>query len=226
MPADSRTLAAMRNTPLLSRLDDAALDKLAGDSRTVSLPADRGIVVAGEQADRFFVILEGRVKVFQLSPRGDEQILHLYGPGRSVGEAAMWAGEGFPANARTVEPSRLLVISRQTLRRAIERNPELAFEMMAGLSSKLREFASLIEQLSLREVPARLASWLLAQRELAGSDQVRLRQTKKALAGQLGTVPETLSRALKRLSGKGLIDVAGAVITIRDAEGLAAIAGQ
>jgi CRP/FNR family transcriptional regulator len=55
---------------------------------------------------------------------------------------------------------------------------------------------------------------------------VRLRQTKKALAGQLGTVPETLSRALKRLSGKGLIDVAGAVITIRDAEGLAAIAGQ
>jgi len=170
------------------------------------------------------VILDGRVKVYKLSARGDEQILHLYGPGETFGEAAMWSGGHFPAHAEAVDHCRLLIVSRETLRRAITRQPDLAMGMMAGLSAKLREFNALIEDLSLREVPARLARVLLAEADAAGGATFRLPQTKRHLAAQIGTVAETLSRALGKLRKQGLIDVSGSTITILDADALAELA--
>ena len=101
---------------------------------------------------------------------------------------------------------------------------DLAMDMMAGMSAKLREFNQLIEQLALKEVPARLANILLDLPARPGTDTVVLKQTKRELAAQIGTVAETLSRALKKLRDMGLIEVDGSQITILDAEGLAELA--
>jgi CRP/FNR family transcriptional regulator len=214
----------MRTVPLLSHLSDDEIRALLDVCLTEHLPAGSQVFSPHQPAESFYVILQGRAKVYKLSPKGDEQILHLYGPGNTFGEAAMWAGIHYPAHAEILADATLLVVRRSILKQLITRNPEIAMAMMAGMSAKLREFNQLIEQLSLREVPARLANVLLELPAEPGTDTVVLKQTKRELAGQIGTIPETLSRALKKLSDSGLIQVNGPEITILDPDGLAELA--
>ena len=216
--------AVLRRNPMFSALDDSALDEFLSGCRILRRPSAAQIFRPTERAERFFVVLAGRVKIFKLSPRGDEQILHLYGPGETFGEAAMWANIDYPAFADTLADTTLLVVSRKTLRDAISSSADLAMAMLAGLSQKLREFNRLIEQLSLKEVPARLASALLTEARKSGSNRIKLSQSKRELAAQIGTVAETLSRALGKLKSAGLIEVRGAEITILDHDGLEEIA--
>ena len=205
---------------MFSALDQAAISKILADCRAQRVKPGRMIFGPMQAADRFFLVLSGKVKVFKLSARGDEQILHLCGPGDTFGEAAMFAGGNYPACAEALEDSELLVITRGCLHRAISENVELAIGMIAGLSAKLREFNRLIEELSLKEVPARLAGVLLEMSDRAGSVAFDLQQTKRQLAAQIGTVAETLSRALSKLKAAGLIDVKGRRITLVDADAL------
>jgi len=153
--------AAVRQVPLFSALGEDELSGLIEACRTQHAAAGTQVLSPLEAADRFYVILAGSVKVYKLSPRGDEQILHIYGPGQTFGEAAMWAGIHFPAHAEVLEEATLLVVRRSVLKDLISGNPDFALAMLAGMSAKLREFNQLIEQLSLREVPARLANVLL-----------------------------------------------------------------
>ena len=126
MPRSTPSQAdAMRRVPLLSALSDAELDELVRLCKRRQVPPGAQIISPAQQADCFYVILSGRVKVFKLSARGDEQILPLFGPGDTFGEAAMWAGGNFPACAEALEETSLLVIRRKTLSDLIERNPEI-----------------------------------------------------------------------------------------------------
>lgn len=215
---------AVRQVPLLSALGEAELRELLRLCPTRDLPAGSQVFSSSEQAERFYVILAGRVKLYKLSPKGDEQILHLYGPGRTFGEAAMWADIRYPAHAEVLTDATLLVVRRAVLKDMIARNADLGMAMLAGMSAKLWEFNTLIEQLSLKEVPARLASVLLEMPAKAGTNTVVLTQTKRELAAQIGTIAETLSRALKKLAASGLIEVNGPEITILDPDGLAELA--
>jgi CRP-like cAMP-binding protein len=216
--------AVLKQTAMFSALDDSALEEFLAGCRVLRQAPGSQIFRPTERAERFFVVLAGRVKIFKLSPRGEEQILHLYGSGETFGEAAMWANINYPAFADTLADTTLLAISRKTLRDAVARSPDLAMAMLAGLSEKLREFNRLIEQLSLKEVPARLAGVLLAEARKSGSNRIRLTQSKRELASQIGTVPETLSRALGKLKAGGLIEVKGPRITILDRDRLEDIA--
>ena len=107
---------------------------------------------------------------------------------------------------------------------ALRREPELALGVMALLSARLRAFVGQIAQLGLKEVPARLAGYLLLLRASQGRDDLTLELPKGQIAAYLGTIPETFSRALKKLVDQGLIESAGANIRILDAEGLSAVA--
>jgi len=215
---------AIRSTPLFSALDDGAAGELLRHFPTIRRSAGTVLFGPTQPAERFFVVLEGRVKLYKLSAKGDEQILHLYGPGNSFAEAAMLSGGTYPAFAEALDDVTLLAVGRVQFRAAVEGNPELAMGMIAGLSAKLREFNQLIEELSLREVPARLAGALLRMARDADGRTIRLRQTKRELAAQIGTIAETLSRALGKLKAAGLIEVRGAKITVVDPDGLADLA--
>jgi len=216
----NETLTVMERVPLFSALPRKDLEHLLADCRMRSVRAGTELVSPGEPADRFYVILTGRVNVFQLSAKGDQQILHAYGAGATFGEAAMLRGEGFPAHAEALEDATLLVVDRQTLAATIRRQPELALGMLAGLSGKLQEFARLIEKLALKDVPARLAAILLELAGAAGAASFVLPQSKRELAAQIGTIPETLSRSLAKLRRAGWISVDGRRIRILDAEAL------
>lgn len=192
-------------------------------SLAISRTFERGesIFFEGDEANGFYIICSGKVKVFKMNPLGKEHILHIFGAGEPIGEVAVFHGQPFPASAETIAPSELLFLPRREFVALIEDNSSIAMNMLAVLSVRLRQFASQIESLSLKEVPARLATYLLyTSEEQGGTDEVVLPVSKGQLASLLGTIPETLSRIFSKMSDEGLIRVEGRSIIIVDREGL------
>jgi len=180
---------------------------------------DRGqtVLSEGETATGFFVLVSGRVKIFKLSPDGKEQILHLVCAGESFGEVPMFAGGHFPANAETIEKSRVFFFPRAAFLDLIQKDPSLAMNMLAELSRRLRQLTRLVEELSLKEVPGRLAAHILYLSNAGGgADEIELDITKGQLASLLGTIPETLSRILGKMSSQGIIAVQGRKVRLLD----------
>ncbi len=164
----------------------------------------------GDEGIGFYIIISGKVKIFKLSQEGKEQILHIFGPGEPIGEVAVFAGKRFPANATALEKSRVLFFPRATFLELIQKNPSLALNMLAVLSHRLRRFTAVIENLSLKEVPGRLAAYLLyLSHKKEGMSDLTLDISKGQLASLLGTIPETLSRILKKMTEAGLIQSEG-----------------
>ncbi len=188
---------------------------------------DRGEIIfsEGDEGTGFYITFEGRVKIFKLSLDGKEQILHILGPGEPFAEVAVFTGSSYPANAMALEKSRIFFFPRIAFAELIERHPSLAMNMLATLSFRLKQFTHMIEALSLKEVPGRLAEYiLLASSQNNDSSEIRLAVSKTLLASLLGTIPETLSRILAKMSKKGLIQTEGSLITILDREGLQCLA--
>ncbi len=166
------------------------------------------------------------MKVFKLSPEGREKILHLFRPFQPIGEAAVFSGQRFPAHAQANRASRLLFFPRQAFIELGASDPAILLNMLGVLSIRLRSFAEQIESLTLKEVPARLASYLVhLSEEQKAPNGVVLNLSRGQLASILGTIPETLSRALSRLAGQGLISIDGRRIDFLDREGLLQAAG-
>ncbi|MEW5724477.1 MAG: Crp/Fnr family transcriptional regulator [Thermodesulfobacteriota bacterium] len=212
--------------PLFEGLSPAQHRDLASISREQSYDRGEVIFAEGDKAEGLYVVSDGRVKIYKLSPEGKEQILHIFGPGEPIGEVAVFAGRGFPAYAEALEKSAALIFPRPALIDLIRRNPDLALSLIGVLSLRLRRFANLIEDLSLKEVPGRLAAYLLILSQRAGgADEIELDITKGQLAALLGTIPETLSRILARMVRQELIELAGRKIRIMDREALEDLAG-
>lgn len=189
---------------------------------------DKGEVLftEGLEGSGFFVVVSGQIKVFKLSFDGREQILHILGPGDPLGEVPVFAGQTFPANAQALSASQMYFFPRTKLLQLYQDSPSLAMNMLAVLSRRLREFTVLIENLSLKEIPQRLATYLLHQQDgQAVTARIKLTVTKGVLSNILGTTQETLSRVLGRLSQEGLITVQGKEIRIEDAKRLRELAG-
>jgi CRP/FNR family transcriptional regulator len=185
------------------------------------IPRGKMIFSQGDEAVGFYVVISGRVKIFKLSPEGKEQILHIFGAGEPIGEVAVFAGEKFPAYAEALEESRVFFFPRPAFVDLIGKNPSVALNMLAVLSRRLRKFAGLVEDLSLKEVPGRLAAYLLLRSEQQKrAINFELDVSKNQLASLLGTIPETLSRILARMEKEKLIKSEGKRITILDRNGL------
>jgi len=219
------TMGVISEIPLLKGLPPDQLEEIKKIAVERDFKKGETIFFDGDEANGFYVVSEGMVKVFKLSLEGKEQILHIFGPGEPFGEVPVFAGEDFPANAEAIAVSRLVFFPRQAFTGLIAKNPSLALNMLAVLSRRLRQFTVQVEHLSLKEVPGRLAIYLLyLSDEAQGSSSVDLSISKGQLASLLGTIPETLSRILAKMTKNGLIQVDGRRIHIEDRNGLEGLA--
>jgi CRP/FNR family transcriptional regulator len=176
----------------------------------------------GDDGIGFYIVLSGKVKVFKLSPEGKEQIFHILEAPEPFAEAAVFAGEHYPASAQALSETLVLFFPRQKFVELINQEPSLALSMLALLSRRLRKLTMLVESLSLKEVPGRLAAYLLYLHEHNhDTATIELDISKNQMAGLLGTIPETLSRILKRMNDENLIKVTTRSIAILDKKGLA-----
>ncbi len=219
------TLGAVAATGIFAGLGERELAALAGVAERKRYARGEDLFFAGEPAQGFFSVASGKVRIYQVSLAGKEHILHVFGPGEVFAEVAAFSGGGYPASAQALEETTCLFFPRDRFRRLIAAEPDLAMNMLGLLSLRLRQLVKKTEDLSLREVPARLAAYLLLLRAQSKKRRLTLDLPKGQLAAYLGTIPETLSRVLRRLGDEGIIAVSGNSFEILDPVRLEAQAG-
>ncbi len=208
-------------TPLFKGLSEPHLNEISTITIDRQYKRDESIFMEGDKADGFYIVADGQVKIFKTSLEGKEQILHIYGPGNPFGEVPVFSGSRFPANAQALANSHILFLPRNAFVRLIAEHPSLSMNLLGELSKRLRQFTLQIENLSLKEVPSRLASYLIyLAEEQEQVDRVTLTISKGQLASLLGTIPETLSRIFSKMSAQNLIRVEGKEIYLLDTPGL------
>jgi CRP/FNR family transcriptional regulator len=205
----------LNKIPLFAGLAEHDLAALQAICRVRECPRGELLFSDGEQAEGFYVVLDGKVKVYKLSAEGKERILHIVHPGGTFAEAAIFGNGLYPAYAEPLLPSRLLFIPKDGFLALLQGNSRIAINMIAGLSRFLRQFAQQIEELTFKDVPSRLASYLLTLSR-GKLTTVELPIAKSQLASNLGTVSETLSRTLRKLSDDDIIRVDGRRVEILD----------
>jgi CRP-like cAMP-binding protein len=219
----------LKQADLFSRLENSELDDLVAIARTRRLESGDILFSAGDQAKGFYVLLAGKIKLYKISPDGKEYILRVVGGGQTFAEAAAFSGLAYPVFAESMSQCRLVYFDADDFRNLIQKSPQLALNMIATMALLLQSLNQKIEDLSLREVGARLCRHLLSrarreQSEAKDGTTLQLETTKSALAASLGTISETLSRTFKKLQNRGILQVDGSSVTLLDCEQLEEIA--
>ncbi len=213
--------------PMFSALTRADLKQVAAIAVTKRYPRGATVFSEGDPSEGFHIILDGKVRIFKISAEGKEQTLHVFGPRQPVGEAAVFAGAPYPAHAETLESTTVLYFPRDAFIALLESRPTVALGLLATLAKRLMQFAALVEQLSLKEIPNRLAAYLLhLHRHAPPGAAIDLDMSKKQLATLLGATPETLSRTFTRFEQDGAVRASGRRrLIILDLEYLARLGG-
>lgn len=218
------TIDKLKEISLFSFLDTEVLEKLKSISILKNYISGEHVFREGEPGKGFFGIISGRVKIYKNNFEGKEQILHLLGPGDIFAEVVLGGDFNYPANSLCLEDSTLVFIPKEKFKKLFQAEPDLALKMIWLFSLRLKELVQKVEDLSLKEVPQRLALYLYSLALDKQKKVVRLETTKSELAYLLGTIPETLSRAFKSLKEQGLLLTRGKDIEILDPESLKAFA--
>lgn len=179
-----------------------------------------------EPSAGFYVVQSGAINVHRVNAAGKEQVIHVFRPGESFAEAAIAVDAGYPADARAVESSQVLLIQKDGFLALLRRQPELCLRMLGAMSVHLRVLVSQLEDLTLKDVETRLANWLVRRcPDASGTEPVsiELKMTKRMLAAELSTVSETLSRTLAKFREQRLLQVAGKSVIVLNPSAVAAL---
>lgn len=204
----------LRHIPLFASFGEEALLRLASRSVTRTYAPGHVLFTTGETCRGLYIVESGRVRIFRTSPTGREQVLHSEGPGRAIAELPLLDGGPYPASAVTEVESRLVFIPRDEFEALYRDNPDVAVAIVHELGRRLRHLVHVTETLAFRDVAARLALYLAEVAERSGRQtengtEILLDRTHEELSFELGTARESVSRALKQLTQKGLIESLG-----------------
>ena len=216
----------LAETEIFRSLADEQVDRIAKIAISKTFQNGDLLFSEGEKCQGFLIILTGRVKVFKVAETGREQIMGLLGAGECLAGVPAFDGHCYTASAMALEAIKLLYIPREAFLELLQQDATLAFNLLTIFARRLRRFSQLIENLSLKDVSGRLATYLLLlSHQSANNRIVELAITKGQLAALMGTVPETLSRTLQKMSRDGLLIMDGPIITLLDRQRLQTLAG-
>lgn len=189
----------------------------------------RGEIVVSEDdlIRSFYVVISGQLKLYRSSPEGKEQTLQLLKAGDPFGLCTAFATDSFPASAMAIEDATVLLIPGTVIEAIARQEPSLLFNIIRILSRRLKESMNLVESLSLKEIPGRLASFLcheLSRKTADKKSTIELVLSQREIAKILGATPEALSRALRKMTNDGILSTAGRVITVLDQKALEKLA--
>jgi CRP-like cAMP-binding protein len=201
-PADIETVCRVA---LFSGLTPASVADLLDHASVRSYDRDSLLFSAGDPADRFFVVVEGAVKLSVVDADGNETIIEIIGAGNSFAEAAMFGPGRFPVNAEAIAGVRLITIEASTFLRKLEENRRLGLDMLASLGRWQLRLMAELRQLKAHTPAQRLGWYLLGLADAStGEVRIKLPYRKSIIAGRIGIAPESLSRALARLAEFGV----------------------
>lgn len=202
-----------------------AVERLAAAARVTDYAVGEQLASEGEPADRFGIVLAGRVRVYHLAADGRRLAFEDLGAGEPFAVPAALSGGRYPASVEAAAPSIIAWFDREALFSLVEAEPSLARPLLSDLSRRIVNLTGVAQALN-QDVPARLAGWLFQRSLAVGQPTARglvidIGMSKTELAEALGTVPETLSRALGRLRDEGVIEVEGREVRVFDVGALA-----
>lgn len=216
----------LRSCQLFTGVPVEDLENIAAVTVVKSLEKGDYLFHEGDLAHGFYIVQRGAVNVHRVTAAGKEQVIHVFRTGDSFAEIAVASATGYPADARALEPTQVLLVQKEGILELLKRQPELALRMLASMSSHLRVLVTQIEDLTVKDVETRLANWLVKRCPAPPGESpvnIELTVTKRVLAAELGTVSETFSRTLAKFRQQRLIGVKGKTLTVLSPAKLAAL---
>ncbi|CAD5107166.1 Crp/Fnr family transcriptional regulator [Zestomonas carbonaria] len=209
----------LRSHHLFSDLNDEQLEQLIATSQLQNLDKGDNLFHQGEPAHSFYFVISGAVKVYRLTPDGQEKVFEVIGNRQTFAEAMMLMDTpNYVASAQAVCPTQVYRFSNRTYMELLRSNPQLPFALLGTLCIRLHRRINEIETLSLKNVTHRVVRYLLTQLTRHGDadNRFELPMAKQLVAGHLSIQPETFSRVLRRLVDEGIIEQQGRVIHVLD----------
>ena len=213
--------------PLFQEMKPPELQRLAAGCQLRRLARGDMVFHVGQPCEEFHVTAMGQIKLFALSPSGQEKVIELVGPGSSFAEALMFTGRPYIINAQALVDTLLLTVSKQAVLAEIDHDPRFALRMLAGISRRLHGLVRDVEGYALHSGLQRVIGYLLRDQDgmdgpCSAAVTVSLPVTKATIASRLSLTPEYFSRVLHELEAAGLIEIDKRDIRILDSKRLAA----
>ncbi len=216
---------ALRHVGFLRTLPEEAVTAIAAAGREQRLQQGEMLFTEATPCLGLIVVMTGAIKIHKLDDRGRELTLGVEGPGGSVAELPLFDGGAYPAGAEAAEDgTTVLIVPRDRFRQLMATHPQIAEEALRALARRMRALVQRVEAQTLHSVQARLAAYLL--RVADGRTTFPLTETNEAIAGQIGTVRDVVSRTLGGFREAGVISRSGRQITIHAPDALRHIARQ
>lgn len=211
--------------PLFDDLDRDELQQVAAGCALRRKARGEMLYRVGDACNEFHVVVTGQVKLFVVSPSGQEKVVELIGPGQSFAEAVMFTNRPYILNAQALTETLLLTVSKQAVLAEIERDHRFALRMIAGMARRLHGLVHDVEAYALHSGLQRVIGFLLRDQAIEDCDAgevrtVSLPASKATIASRLSLTPEYFSRVLHELEARGLIEIDRRDIRILDARRL------
>lgn len=216
-PLDELTRLQVVQNYLFSQLKQDELATVLRQAEAHQFGPGEVVFRQGENAAHFFLVTSGQVRLYRVSPTGEEKVIDLIRPGSLFAEAVSFMGGRYPVHAAAVDQVRLASFAFDDLNRALRDSPGLAFRMMGGMAMRIHGLVNEIDHLACGSAGQRLVYYLLdLLRDAPDPKRIHLRVPKNVVASRVGVKPETLSRLLARLKDSGILEVHDEWLIVHD----------
>jgi CRP-like cAMP-binding protein len=223
------TRQVLRRVPLFRGLGEESIERIAERAVAKRVPKNAMLFREGEPCRGLYIIIDGSIRVYRSTPDGQEQTLMVEGPKKTLAELTLFDESPYPASARAGEDSTVLFLLLRDFQQLYHEHPEIADAVIAELGRRLKRLVRLVSRITLKDVPARVASALLEEAEAAGAARdggtFGLTFTQEEMARELSTTRESVSRALGELRAAKVVAKEGGNLKILSIAGLQRAAG-
>ena len=209
----------LRSHHLFEPLNEEQMDELMSTAQLLSIDKGEPLFRQGEAANAFYFVIAGAVKIYRLTPDGQEKVFEVIGNRQTFAEAMMLMDTpNYVASAEALCPTQLYRIANTTYMRLLQSNSRLTFALLGKLCVRLHQRVNEIETLSLKNATHRVVRYLITQlaRLQDGGNSFELPMAKQLIAGHLSIQPETFSRIIRRLIDEEVITQEGRLIAVLD----------
>jgi CRP-like cAMP-binding protein len=217
---------SLRSCQLFMGLPSADISAIASFIIPKHLEKGDYLFYEGDRSVGFYIVQKGAINVHRVSSAGKEQVIHMFRPIESFAEATLATDTGYPADARAIEASTVLLVPKPEFVDLLRKRPELSLRMLGSMSQHLRVLVGLVDDLTLKDIETRVTNWLLKRCPRPIGDkpvEIQLDSTKRVLAAEMGTTSETLSRTLAKFRDQRLLRVTGKRIVVTEPRKLDAL---
>ena len=217
--------ATVRQAPLFRGLDDGSAASLRGTMSPVKISKGNTLFKEGDEGDRLYVVLEGKLKLGTASGDGRENLLSILGPGEMFGELSLFDPQPRTSTATAVTDARLLALSHNQVIGLITAHPRVALELLERLAQRLRRSNEVLADLVFADVPGRVAKAIIDLGTRFGSQKedglhVNHDLTQEELAQLVGASRETVNKALADFASRGWVRLEPRAVVVMDYERL------